>query len=892
MSNQTPQNPPKFVCWLIRFFCRKDYMEEVMGDFLELYDWRVQTDGLQKARLRSFMDAFSAIRLMRIQNNTTVKFNFLTMISLKVTLRSFKRNKFQNATNIFGLACGFMVFLAIFQYVYYEKHYEAFNPQAEHIFRVNNTLLKDSTIVFQTAESASAIGRGARELIPQVLASAKLYNARAQGSCVITLGDDPTSSFNEGKLFFATQDFPNLFALKFIEGRADKVLDQPYEVIISKSIQEKYFQGVSAIGKTLILDDDDENHEVLTVSGVFEDYPGNSHLEFDILVSFQTLFTRDDRRDLTARQHHDEVWEGRPDYHTYLRLAPGTFHKDVTDILEEKTNALVSYPGYHYAYDLVPLASIHTAEALRDEIKAHADLPKLNILLLLGAFVLVLAWVNFINLTTATAMRRAKESGMRKILGGTRQQLVWQFLFESVFTGVLSFVLGLALFGLGFQYFNDFLPVSEKWYIWQNAIPATIILTLVIVSGIFAGIYPALVLSGFKPVAVLKGTFSTSKNGLLVRKTLVVLQAGISVFLITGLLGIVKQVDFMINNDLGMEPEQVLVISKPGNLNVQTDETRDVKALFKARLAGKSFVTSYAVTDALPGNRLRKGVDINLTEVEDNEVDARVIYVEYDYLSVLDIPLVAGRDFRNVVVDEKSVILNESAIAALGLASLEEAISKRLYEGNEWVTIVGVIADYHHTSLKTEVVPMIVRTRDRGLDYYLIKTEGGTNEKNLAEMEEVFLSVFPGNPFEYFFLDDHFINNYEQEQRFGRSFGFFALIAMLIAAIGLYSLSSFITISRSKEIGVRKVLGARAMTIVGHLNRDFVILIVLASLIATPLSLWALEGWLNAFPYRISLGILFFFGPGLVILFISLASVSIKTVGASRINPVKLLQRE
>ncbi len=892
MSEQPPHNPPRLICWLIRLFCRSDYQDEVMGDFLEIYDWRVDTVGLSKARLRSVLDAFSAIRLMRIQNNTTVKFNFLAMISFKVTLRSFMRNKFQNATNVFGLACGFMVFLAIFQYVYYEKHYEGFNPDAENIFRVNNTLLRDSTIVYQTAENPSAIASGAVEYVPQVLASAKLHHAAGTNSCVITLGHDPASSFNEEKIYFATEEFPDLFALNFLEGTAEHVLDQPFEVIISRSLQEKYFQGASALGKTLILDDDEENHEVLTVSGVFEDYPGNSHLEFDILVSFKTLFTREGRGDYTARQLHNEIWEGRPDYHTYLKLAPNTIHRDVTSILEEKTNALVNYPGYHYAYDLMPLAAIHTSPELRGEVKPHADASRLNTLLLLGVFVLVLAWVNFVNLTTATAMGRAKESGMRKILGGTRKQLVWQFLFESVFTGLLSFVLGVILFSLSFPYFNDFLPVSEKWCIWQDIAPATSILSIVLVSGMVAGIYPALVLSGFRPVAVLKGAFSTSKNGLIVRKTLVVLQAGISVFLITGLLGIVKQVDFMIDNDLGMEPEQVLVIKKPGNLHMQKEETQDVKSLFKTRLADKAFVKGYAVTDALPGNRLRKGADINLTEVEDNEVESRVIYVEYDYLSVLDIPIVAGRDFRNTRVDEKAVILNESAIKALGLASPQEAISKRLYEGDEWVTIIGVIADYHHTSLKNEVVPMMMRTRNRGLDYYLIKMEGGTNESNLAEMEVVFASVFPGNPFEYFFLDNHFVANYEQEQRFGKSFGFFALIAILIAAIGLYSLSSFITMSRSKEIGVRKVLGAGAMTIVKHLNRDFMILILLASLIATPLSLWALEDWLTAFPYRISLGLLFFVGPGLAILVISLLSVSIKTIAASRINPVNLLRAE
>jgi putative ABC transport system permease protein len=525
-------------------------------------------------------------------------------------------------------------------------------------------------------------------------------------------------------------------------------------------------------------------------------------------------------------------------------------------------------------------------------VKEHAEVSRLNTLLMLGAFVLLLAWVNFVNLTTATAVGRAKESGMRKILGGTRNQLIWQFLFESVFTGVLAFLLGLVLFSVAFPYFNDFLPIAEPWYLWKNSTSVLMVIGLVLTSGLLAGIYPALVLSGFKPVAILKGKFSTSRKGLLIRKGLVILQAGISIFLITGLLGIVRQVDFMINNDLGMEPEQVVVIAEPGNLNGLAEGARDVKSLFKTRLADKSFVQGYAVTDALPGNRLRKGRDINLTEVEENEVEARVIYVEYDYLNVLDIPLLAGRDFRNVTTDEKSVILNESAVAALGLESAEEALNQRLYDGDEWINIIGIIADYHHTSLKTKVVPMIMRTRDRGLDYYMIKMTGGTAGDNMDELEEVFSSVFPGNPFEYFFLDNHFIQNYEEEQRFGRSFGFFALIAILIAAIGLYSLSSFITMSRSKEIGMRKVLGARSLTIVNHLNRDFVMLILLAALVATPLSVWALNDWLNDFPYRISLGLLFFIAPALSILLISLMSVSVKTIAASRINPINLLRRE
>lgn len=892
MDNNNPISPPKFAEWLVKLFCRKDYADEVLGDVYEVYNWRVEEKGKMVANLRYFLDAFSAIRLLRIHNKTTVKLNFLAMISLKVTLRTFVHNKFQTATNLFGLACGFMVFLAIFQYVSFEKNYDAFIPENEDLFRVNSTLLKDTTVVFETAEAMPSIGRNAYELLPQVEDYFKLFYSGSENNCVISLDENGKNSFNESGVMHATEHAPRLLGLKMIEGDAAYVLDEPFEIIISKSFQQKYFQGASAVGKRIIFDDDDENHEVLTVSGVFEDFPGDSHLAFDMLISFKTLYSRGIKRDQTAKFRYDEDWEGRHDFLTYLKLTPEASHAAITTVLEEKINAPITYPGYSYKLNLKPVTDIHTAVAIREEVKVGADVQKLNILLILGVFVLVLAWVNFINLTTATALGRAKETGMRKVLGGTRNQLVWQFLFESVFIGFTAFGLGLLFFNFSFSYFNEFLPVTEKWYLFNDMPSVLLIGSIVLVSGLVAGVYPAFVLSGFKPVTVLKGVFRTSGNGLLVRKGLVVLQAGISIFLITGLLGIVKQVNYMLNNDLGMEPEQVLVVAKPGNLNMIADDSRDHKSLFKSLLTDKSFVRDYAVTDALPGSVLRKGKDINLTEVEDNEVEARAIFVEYDYFKLLDIPFVAGRDFRTTVVDEKSVILNESAVKALGFSNPEEVVNQRLYEGDEWVNVIGVISDYHHTSLKNEVVPMIIGTRTWGLDYHLIKIDGGSIQQSLAEVEEAFNTVFPGNPFDYYFLDDHFEQNYESEQRFGRSFGFFAIIAILIASIGLYSLSSFITVSRSKEIGIRKVLGAKASSIVNHLNKDFLILILLAAFVATPLSLWAVEGWLASFPYRISLGFMFFIVPGLVILLVSLASVSLKTIAASRVNPINLLHRE
>ena len=890
MAAKSDKSISKWVLWCVKRFCRKAYQDEVLGDLEELYQWRLEQHGAFKAKLRLYMDTVSAIRLVRLQNKTTVKLNFLAMISLKVTLRTFMRNKLHTAINLFGLACGFMVFLAIYQYVSFEHSYESFNTKANQVYRLNSTLMKDEVPVFSTSLSMPPLGKEAATAIPGVNAYAKLFHAGSFNTCVITPGHDKTSSFNEDKLLFASKNTPALLGMSFLEGTAENVLDQPNEVIISRRLQEKYFQGASALGYTLIYDDDDENRHELTVSGVFENYPGNSHMEFDMLISFETLFTREEKRGKTALFQYEENWDGRNQFFTYLDVAPGTNLSSITGALKKKADGAVPYPGYSYGFELVPISDIHLSEGFARDIKAVADVPRLRVLFILGVAVLLLAWVNFINLTTATALGRAKETGMRKVLGGTRGQLVYQFLFESLFTGVIALALGLVFFNWAYPFINEFLPVSNKWFLFQDGATAASILGICLLSSLLAGIYPALVLSGFKPVVMLRGKFRSSKKGLVVRRSLVVFQGAISVFLITGLFAIVSQVNFMIDKKLGMDTEQIVVIEKPGLVSALAKEGYDEKALFNAQLANNPFVKGYAVTDGLPGSRLRKGMDINLTEDEENEIEAWGIHVEYDYLQTLDIKLLAGRDFRNTKSDEFSAILNEAAVKALGLTDADEILGKRLYDSDQWLTVIGVIEDYHHTSLKEGIVPMIIKTRDYGLDYHLVKITGGDLMANLEALETAFTNVFPGNPFEYEFLDQHFEANYRDEQRFGKAFAFFAIVALLIASVGLFSLSTFVTLTRVKEIGVRKVLAARVVSIVGQLNKEFLMLVVVSILIATPLSVWLINDWLSAFPYRISLGLAFFVLPGILLLLICLCSVSIKTIAASRLNPVRLLR--
>lgn len=883
--------PPKIVSFLIRLFCRGDYLDEVMGDFLEVYDWRVQTDGLQKARLRSFLDAFSAIRLIRIQNNTTVKLNLFAMISFKVTLRSFWRNKFQTAVNLIGLACGFMVFLAVFQYVSFEKSYDAFNRNADNIYRVKTALTRNGELQQEGVESMAALGPTGKRQLPEIMAYTKLYNIGAKNNCVISLADNPDRSFNEKLIQYASESFPEIFSLDMLEGDQTTALTGPFSAIISSSVAQKYFPGSSALGRQIVFDDDDGNHEVLTVSGVFKDYPGNSHLEFDLLISFKTLFARTYNGENYGIERYANDWLGRFDFLTYFQLMPSADPMSIRESLEGMANSQLEgdYEEYAHQFDLTRVSDLHMVEGLRGDLKETVDPIKLDILMAVGIFILVLAWVNFINLTTATALGRAKETGIRKVLGGTRNQLVWQFMFESVFIGSIAFLLSLTLFHFSFPFFNQFLPVTQEWYLWGNEVNVILIVGLVLVSGLLAGIYPSLVLSGFSPTVVLRGVMKTSKKGVSVRRGLVLLQSGISIFLITGVLAVVRQVDYMMNTDLGMEPEQVLVVPSPGNLS--NSDIRGVEDRFREGLLDKTFVKHYAAANVLPGTYIRWQTDLTLTR-DGEEVRTSGIFSQYEYLETMGISLVAGRDFPGNSTDTAYVVLNESAVRLLGFKNNEEVLNRRIFANGRERIVIGIMEDYHHENLKEDITPLVLKARENQFSYFFLKLETDQLKSNMAEIETVFSEVFPGNPFEPYFLDDHFNKNYVYEQSFGKSFTFFGLIAMLIAAIGLYSLSSFITISRSKEIGIRKVLGAKAVSIMNHLNKDFIRLIIVAALISTPLSVWAVGGWLESFPYRISLGPIFFLLPGLILLLVSLISVSIKTVAASRVNPIQLLRRD
>lgn len=877
--------------WLVRVFCREEYQDEVLGDLEEIFLWRVKSKGLVFAWARLLLDTFSSIRLFKIRNKTAIALNFLTMISLKVTLRTFWRHKATTFINLLGLACGFMVFMSVFQYVHFESNYEEFNPFAEDLYRINNELFRGEELLWQRAESVAALGSTAAEDLPGVLDYVKFYDITARNNCVISLFDEPEQSFKEDKIMFASASMPRLFALNMLEGDT-KALSTPDKVIISETAARKYFGNEPAMGQQIVFDDDDRNHELLTVSGVFEDYPENSHLKFDVLISFETLHQRNRNGRVYGLRRFAQDWTGRHDFLTYLRLSPQADHKRIVQSMQQMANEPIKeYRHFGYSFDLQKITDIHTGERIRGDVKPNTSPVKLNILRLVAIFVLLLALVNFVNLTTATALSRARETGVRKVLGSTRKQLIWQFLFESLLTGVFAFLLGLLIYYLVYPSVNIFLPVSSRWFWFEDVNRVLMLIGIVCIGSLVAGIYPAFVLSGFRPTTVLKGAFKYTGKGGTVRKALVVFQTGITVFLLTGLMVVVSQVSYMLNNDTGMETEQVIVVPKPGNLQVIKDNRIIAEDLFRNALEGLAGVNSFATSNVLPGSFVRWKTDLSFTAGHEEEVSTRGIFAQ-NYLKTLGIDLLAGRDFLEHTLDTGAAILNKSAALALGFEKPGKALGVALYVDGRKRTVVGVMEDYHHESFREDIGPMVLRTKQRGFDYFFLKLDNKNLSAHLEAVEGAFLKTFPGNPFHFFFLEDHFNQNYKQDEQFSRSFSFFAIVAALIAGIGLYSLSSFISLMRRKEIGIRKALGASFSVLMLGLNAGFLRLVLLALVIAGPLSIWAVEFWLNNFPYRISLDSGLFLFPALIVLLFSVIVVSIKTASASLINPVHLLRNE
>jgi putative ABC transport system permease protein len=799
---------------------------------------------------------------------------------LKIAWRNIVRNKAFSGINIVGLALGVAACILILQYVAFELSFDNFHKHKDQIYRVRQDRYNEGKLSTQWAAGAFAVGNSFKDAFPEVQDYVKLLRYRAM------MMETKDRSLKVEKVYMAGSSFFSIFSYSLLSGDPKTVLTEPNTVVLSESVAKKFFGSENPIGKTLLKN----KKTAYKVTGIFKDMPANTHLKADILISYATFLSEaKDSQPETAWQ-----WDGCL---TYLKLRPGT---DIPK-LEAKFPALVDklagedHKKYKTGavYLLQPLTDIHLYSHYMMEAEANGDGSTVYLLLGIAFFIVVIAWVNYINLATARAINRAREVGVRKAVGSQRSQLVGQFMTESVLLNGFAVVLAFILVAVSLPKFNEISGQELSFALLGSRMFWLPLMGLFVIGAFFSGLYPAFVLSGFKPVAVLKGKVSTSAKGILLRKSLVVFQFAASLFLLVGTLTVFQQIRYMRQQSLGINIDQTLVINPP----IIADDSTYLRQMsaFKDELLRQSGVKGITASTVVPGEASDWNAGgIRLKGKDESEgKQYRIIGVDYDFLKTYDLKLIAGRNFsKEFGSDPKAVVFNKMAVKQLGFADPQEAIGKEINFWGEIFTIVGVTDNFHQQSLKDAYEPLIIRLIPDIRGYFSVKLTTGSANTAAASIQSEWNKFFPGNPFEHFFLDDRFNEQYKADQRFGQVFGVFTGLAILVACLGLFGLASFTTAQRTKEIGIRKVLGSSVYAIVEMLYREFAILILISFLIAAPLAWYATSQWLNGYAFRTHMQWWLFAAPFALVLVIALLTVSFQSIRAALMNPVTSLKSE
>ncbi len=812
----------------------------------------------------------------------------------KTAWRNLRKNKTFSIINIAGLAIGMAACLLILQFVNFELSYDQFNKNVNDVYRVYNDRYQNGKLIQHGTITYSAIGKAMKDDYPEVLEHARV---EPFGALIITIEN---KRFGEQQVIAVDNSFLNMFSYPLLAGDSKTALKEPHTVVLDQDAADRYF-GVhgnyeQALGKVLMMGRDSTLYKV---TGVFKKIPENSHLQFDMLASYVSLLVG---KNAYVQADYDFT---DSDFWHYIQLRPGADYKKLQakfPAFSEKHFQGNKISGSVEKFYLQPLARAHLYSDFEYEIGKTGSATVVWGLLIIALFIIAIAWVNYINLSTAKSVERAKEVGIRKVTGATKTQLVRQFISESLLINLIALVIAIALVLLMQGPFNSLvqhkLSLASLFHKSLGGYSVTIGLITILLAGIFvSGFYPAFVLSSFRPIIVLKGKFGASLKGIVLRKWLVVGQFAITIALIIGSFVVYKQIKFMRSQELGMNIDQMLVVKPPALSN--WDSTFISRAnSFKAELKQIANVKGVATSGRLAGDELSRAFDVRRSDdSSSNHFTLRNMGVDNDFLDVYKIKVLAGRNFTNTDFNPEfdklhNILLNEFAIKLLGFNSNEDALGKRVtIWGKEW-DVIGIINNYHQKSLKYAMEPLVLMPYYGTYNPISVKVNTRNLASTIAAIKTKYLQFFPGNIFDYTFLDEKFNAQYKNDKLFGKAFSIFSCFAVFIACLGLLGLSLFTTVQRIKEIGVRKVLGASVGNIVVLLSRDFIKLVLIAFIIASPLAWYVMHEWLKDFAFRINIEWWVFLLAGMLALTIALATISFQAVKAALANPVKSLRTE
>jgi putative ABC transport system permease protein len=781
---------------------------------------------------------------------------------LKVAWRNILRHKAFSSINIVGLAIGLTCSIFILLWVQHELSYDRFNKDASRMYR-----LVCAASGFKAAVNPAGMPAELKVKMPEIEEATRISQFQTR---VFQVGD---KKFEEKQLLCVDSNFLRMFTYPLTKGNSKTALMRPDAIVISQAMATKYFGKENPLGK-FIKRDPGIN---MTVTGVMKDVPATSHVKFDAVMPMSSIYN--DNWDLK-----NNVWDNF-NFFTYLKLNKKLDKKEI-----EKFNSRIDQIYKQHEKDLKvnfwlqPLTDIHLLSDFQVDIPGHGNMQYVNIFFVVAIFILVVACINYMNLATARSERRAKEVGLRKVVGAGRRQLIGQFLGESLLITILALIIAVAAVYLLLPAFNylsgkqiHFNILEGKWMIAVTA--------MALITGLLSGSYPALFLSGFQPVKVLKGSKIISGGNKLFRNGLVVTQFAVSIILLAGTVVVYQQLKFIRDMNLGFDKSNLIYTQMKGEMWSKQDA-------LKNELKRNPLTSDFAVINDIPVDLTSGTVDVHWEGKDPNsQVVFPTLHVSEEFFDVFRMTLLSGRPFsKEFKSDTSNFILNEKAVKVMGMTP-ESAIGKPLSMWNKKGTIVGVVKDFNFKPVQQPIEPMILGLNQWG-GVVVVRTQPGKTAETISALEKIVVSINPTFPFSYDFLDQNIANLYQGEQRMGSLFNIFAVLAIIISSLGLYGLSAFMAEQRTKEIGVRKVLGASVSNMVVMLSSGVTRLILVAVVIAVPVAWWAIKSWLESFAFRVQLSWVIFLGASLAALMIGWITVSFESVKAALANPAKSLRNE
>jgi len=795
------------------------------------------------------------------------------------------RNYFKIAfRNLFGLTIGLTCCLLILAYIVNELSFDKYNKNADDIYRVTR-LFRDPQTGATNLNLSTIAPPFAPNLENDFKQIKKLTRLLQNGSTALKYGD---KIFNEQNTYFADQNLFDVFDVNVVKGNAAKALNDPFSVMLTEEVAKKYFGNEDPMDKTIRMD----NQFDLKVSGIYKAFPANAHLHPGMMISFATL---NDTAVYGAERLRTDF--GNNSFFTYILMPKGFDPKTMEAQFPAFIDKIMPIGGGKFkqsqgtALGLQKLTDIHLRSHTDFEAEENGDIGRIYIFGAIALFILLIACINYMNLSTARSALRAREIGIRKAVGAMRREIIAQFLSESVLTAWIALGFAIALTWLCMPWLNKL--SGQHFSIdlllkWQILVPVFLIPFVV---GLVSGIYPALFMSSFKPVKVLKGLVTAAGATISFRKVLVTAQFAISIILIISTVVVFKQLSYMQDKSLGFNRDRIFTLPYNGGLHDKFDA-------FRNELLNGAEIKNVTRSSRIPTGRLLDNMGIAVSSGDTMaplNVDIKMVTVDQEFISTYDVKTVAGRDFsRNFTTDTSAFLINEAAVQILGIKTNDEAIGKDIVYGGRKGKVIGVINDFHFESMHQKILPLILFV-PRDPNFYgriSLKMAGNNIPAALAKTEAAWKKFLPEAPYEYTFLDENFEKLYESEQRQASIFTLFACIAIFIACLGLLGLSAFSITQRIKEIGIRKVLGASISSIVGLLSKDFLKLVAIAAVIAFPVAWFAMHNWLQDFAYRTSISWWIFVTAGVMAAAISLLTISFQAIRAALANPVNNLRTE